>query len=73
LERVKAEIKRRTRIVGIFPNDTSVLRLITVVCLERHDEWIAYDRRDLSEQSMAQLASTPAEISPEAGLPTLMA
>ncbi|MEI8405791.1 MAG: IS256 family transposase, partial [Actinomycetes bacterium] len=49
------------------------LRLITAVCVEQHDEWIAAERRYLSEQSMAQLASTTTEISPEAGSPTLMA
>jgi len=73
LERVNAEIKRRTRVVGIFPNDASALRLITAVCVEQHDEWIASERRYLSEQSMAQLASTPTEIGPEPGPPTLMA
>ena len=73
LERVNAEIKRRTRVVGIFPNDASALRLITAVCVEQHDEWIAAERRYLSEQSMAQLASTTTEIGPEAGPPTLMA
>ena len=55
LERVNAEIKRRTRVVGIFPNDDSVLRLITAVCIEQHDEWTASERRYLSEGSMALL------------------
>ena len=55
LERVNAEIKRRTRVVGIFPNDASVLRLITAVCIEQHDEWTASERRYLSEGSMALL------------------
>jgi transposase-like protein len=73
LERVNAEIKRRTRVVGIFPNDASALRLITAVCVEQHDEWIAAERRYLSEQSMAQLAGTATDIDPEAGPPTLMA
>ena len=55
LERVNAEIKRRTRVVGIFPNDASVLRLIIAVCIEQHDEWTASERRYLSEGSMAIL------------------
>lgn len=45
LERVNAEIKRRIRVVGIFPNDAAALRLITAVCIESHDEWIASERR----------------------------
>ena len=49
------------------------LRLITAVCVEQHDEWIASERRYRSEQSMARLADTTPEINPEAGPPTLMA
>jgi transposase-like protein len=73
LERVNAEIKRRTRVVGIFPNDGSVLRLITAVCVEQHDEWIAGERRYLSEQSMAQLRTSKPDDGLEAGPPSLMA
>jgi putative transposase len=55
LERVNKEIKRRTNVVGIFPNEASVLRLAGSVLLEVHDEWAVTDRRYLSEGSMAKL------------------
>ncbi len=39
VERLNAEIKRRTRVVGIFPNDASITRLVGVMMLEQNDEW----------------------------------
>jgi putative transposase len=55
LERLNKEIKRRCRVVGIFPNDTAVLRLTGAILLDTHEEWLATDRRYLSETSMAKL------------------
>jgi transposase-like protein len=55
LERLNKEIKRRSNVIGIFPNDASVIRLIGAVLLEQHEDWQIGDRRYFSEASMAKL------------------
>ncbi len=66
LKRLNGEIKRRTNVVGIFPNDASVLRLVTAVIVKTHDEWAVAERRYLSEESMAELA-TIGQTDPDTG------
>ena len=68
LERINGEIKRRTNVVGIFPNDASIVRLVTAVLVETHDEWAVSERRYLSEESMAKIGQ-PVVTVEEAPLP----
>jgi transposase-like protein len=58
LERLNKEIKRRTRVVGIFPNDAAIIRLVGALLLEQQEEWQLEGRRVFSEQSMAKLDSS---------------
>lgn len=55
LERLNKEIKRRTNVVGTFPNPAALLRLAGHVLIEQHDEWDSADRRYFSENSMKLL------------------
>jgi putative transposase len=57
LERLNKEVKRRTDVVGVFPNPDALLRLAGAVLVEAHDEWQTSDRRYLAEDSMALLAA----------------
>jgi len=53
---IEQGLKRRSRVVGgIFPSASAMIRFVGAILIDMHDEWIAGDRRYLSEESMARL------------------
>ncbi len=56
LERRNKDVKRRARVVGIVPNEASVIHLVGAVLAAAHEEWHAGDRRSRSAGTMAKLS-----------------
>ena len=59
LERLMGEIKRRTDVVGIFPNEAAITRLVGAILLEQNDEWAVQRARYMTLETIAPLSDDP--------------
>jgi putative transposase len=59
LERLNGEVKRRTEVIGIFPNEEAVKRLVGAILLEQNDEWAVQRSRFMTLESLAALSDDP--------------
>jgi putative transposase len=59
IERLNGEIKRRTEVVGIFPNEDAIVRLVGAILLEQNDEWAVQRARYMSLETIAPLSDDP--------------
>ena len=59
IERLNGEIKRRTEVVGIFPNEAALVRLIGAILLEQNDEWAVQRSRYMTLESVAPMSDDP--------------
>jgi transposase-like protein len=59
IERLNGEIKRRTEVVGIFPNEAAIIRLVGAILLEQNDEWAVQRSRYMTVETLAPLSDDP--------------
>jgi transposase-like protein len=59
LERLNGEIKRRTEVVGIFPNEAAITRLVGAILLEQNDEWAVQRARYMTLETIAPMSDNP--------------
>jgi putative transposase len=60
IERLNGEIKRRTDVVGIFPNEAAITRLIGAILLEQSDEWATQRSRYMTLETISTVSDNPA-------------
>ena len=59
IERLNGEIKRRTDVVGIFPNEAVIIRRVGAILIEQNDEWAVQKCRYMTLESVAPLSDDP--------------
>ena len=70
LERLNKEVQRRADVVGSFPNEDSIVRLVGAVLLEQNDEWLTQNRymqiEGMTEMASSAIEAQPLQITPKA-------
>ncbi len=64
IERLNGEIKRRADVVGIFPNDDAIVRLVGAILMEQNDEWAVQPARYMTLETIAPISDNPIVILP---------